>query len=181
MSNLPPLRIDDAKIIFVNFQGLEGKYNAAGTRNFSVVLEDHEVARQMEKDGWNVKWPKREREDGEPFDPHLPVAVSFKFYPPRCVLMSHEGRNILDEETCGLIDLVEREFVDVLINPSRWDVNGNHGVKAYLKTIYVKLRDDPLDMKYSDVPIIGSAPATPTPELPAGNTNIIEGTGVWSE
>ena len=56
MSNRNVL-IDDARIIFRNFAGKEGMYNREGDRNFSVILPP-DLADQLAKDGWNVKWLK---------------------------------------------------------------------------------------------------------------------------
>ena len=59
------LMIENAKIIFRNFAGKEGMYNAEGDRNFCVLLED-DLAEQLVKDGWNVKTLRAREEDDVP-------------------------------------------------------------------------------------------------------------------
>jgi hypothetical protein len=148
---LPELVLENAKIIFVNFKGREGMYNREGDRNFCVLL-DEEIAKQLDRDGWNVK-ALRAREEGDPDQPYLQVSVGFKAFPPRMVLIGEKSRRRteLDEESCEIIDHVDRVNVDLVIRPYRWEVNGRGGIKAYLKTIYVTIAEDPLDLKYGDM------------------------------
>lgn len=163
------VKIEEARIVFRNFAGKEGQYNREGDRNFSIVLPP-EIADQMEADGWNVK-RKPPREEGDDEFIHLPVTVGFKGRSkPRIVMITSRGRTGLDEETCELVDWADIQYVDVIVRPYDWAVNGKTGRKAYLKTIFVIINEDELELKYSDVPEIGEQPA-----LPAGDDpNIID-------
>lgn len=145
--------IEDARVIFRNFAGNETQFNPAGRRNFSLVL-DEEMAGLLEAEGWNVKRkPPRPEYEGDEGLIHLPIAVSFKGKrPPRLVMISSRGRTILDEGTAELLDYAEYKLVDVIIRPYDWEVNGKKGRKAYLKTIYVTIKEDELELKYADVP-----------------------------
>ena len=49
------LQIDDARIIFKNFEGRGDKFNREGDRNFSLLIEDPDTADAMIKEGWNVR------------------------------------------------------------------------------------------------------------------------------
>lgn len=141
--------IENAQIIFRNFAGKEGEMNRAGDRNFSVLLEP-DTAEELRREGWNVK-QLRAREEGDPRQDFLPVSVSFKIKPPRLVLLTSNGRNVIGEEECEVFDWVDIEFVDVTIRPYEWTVRGESGIKAYVKTLYVKVLEDPLDLKYADL------------------------------
>src|SRR5689334_12528225 len=97
------ITIEGARLIWKNFSGAKGRYNAEGDRNFSLVL-DPDLADILEQDGWNVK-RKPPREEGD--DPliHLPVVVGFgKGRPPLIYLVNSKGRRKLDEETVMLLD-----------------------------------------------------------------------------
>jgi hypothetical protein len=146
------ITLEGVRIVFRNFAGAQKQFNDAGKRNFSVVLTP-EQASELEKDGWNVK-RKPPREEGDEEFCHLKVTVNFGGRPPRIVLISSKGRNQLDEDTAELLDYAELDNVDLIIRPYDWTVNDKTGRKAYLKTLYAKVHEDDLDLKYANVPDI---------------------------
>lgn len=144
--------MEDARILFRNFVGRESQFNRQGARNFCVIIEP-EIAEAMMEDDWNIKQLKS-REDGVPGDYYLQVAVGFgKGRPPRLVLISSRGRVDLTEDECEILDWVEIKNVDLIIRPYHYDVNGSKGVKAYLKSLFITMNEDYLELKYSQVPM----------------------------
>ncbi len=141
--------MEGVRIIFRNFAGKEGKYNREGDRNFGVLLDD-DVAEAMAKDGWNVKWLKPRDED-EKEQAYLTVAVNFKGRPPRVVMVTSRGRTPLGEEDVEVLDWADISNVDMIVRPYEWAVNGKTGIKAYLKSIFVTINEDELELKYADV------------------------------
>ena len=144
------LIIENADIRFRNFEGKEGKFNPPGRRNFCVIL-DSAVAKSLEEDGWNVKYLQPREEGDEPL-PYLQVTVRFDNRPPNIYLVSSLGKNRLDENEVKMLDFADISNVDMTISPYRWERNGEHGVKAYLRTMYVTIVEDELDYKYLDTP-----------------------------
>ena len=142
--------IEGARIHFRNFSGKEGNYNAAGKRNFCVFLEE-ELARQLQEDGWNIRWLKP-RDDQDDEQGYLSVEVSFKNKPPKIIMISHNGKRSIDETSIHILDWVEIAEVDLIINPYNWEVSNKQGVKAYLKSMYITLVEDEFERKYYDVP-----------------------------
>lgn len=142
--------LEDRKVIFRNFAGQETPMNRAGDRNFCVLLNDEEAI-TLTNEGWNVKYLKP-REEGDTPQPYLQVRVSFGKYPPRIVMMTATGKTQLEEDRVGTLDWVELDKVDLTIRPYSWDVQGKAGIKAYLKSMYVKIVEDPLELKYLDAP-----------------------------
>lgn len=145
--------MEDVRLVFKNFAGKEGKYNAEGDRNFGVIIPDQEKAEAMLADGWNIKYlkPREDDEEGEE-TPWLSVTVNFKKgRPPQIFLVTQEGRKRtpLTEQTVEQLDWAEIVTADLIVRPYNWDVNGNTGIKAYVQSLYVTIEEDPLMRKYS--------------------------------
>jgi len=140
------VRIDDARIGFKNFAGAEGKFNPAGNRNFCVFLNT-DIGKQMEADGWNVKW-LNSNPDEDP-QPIIQVKLNFGNYPPNIVLVSDEKMTRLVEDNVNVLDFAELDQVDLILRGYEWKVSGKTGIKAYLKTGYFVLVVDELAKKYS--------------------------------
>ena len=143
------INIENAKLRFKNFSGEETKFNRKGDRNFCVVIEDPDYAQALIDDGWNVKIsaPRDEGDDPMYF---IQVKVSFEPIPPSVYLITRNGKQELDEESIGVLDYAEIKTVDLTVRPYNWSVNGKEGVKAYLKTMYVTIVEDPFAHKYED-------------------------------
>lgn len=140
--------INDARIVFRNFAGKEGPYNREGDRSFAVLL-DEDVAVPMLEDGWNVKYLEP-REEGDARQAYVNVSVSFdKGRPPRVVMISSQGRNQLGGDEVEILDWADIKKVDLILNPYSYVVNGKAGVKAYLKTMFVTINEDELEMRYA--------------------------------
>lgn len=142
------LKIENAHIIYKNFAGNRDQYHP-GRRSFSVVLEEAD-ANILEADGWNVRH-RPSKADPDEIIHTLPVEARFDNFPPRVVMIGETSKRVtfLDENTIGQLDTAAIKNFDLLISPSRWTAAGKTGIKAYLKTAYVTIEEDDLDMKYA--------------------------------
>ena len=178
VSNNATVMFENAQMIFRNFAGKEGMYNREGDRNFCLVLEP-DLAEQMIRDGWNVKFLRPRDADAEP-TPYIQVSIGWKVRPPTLVMISWNpktkdwARTNLDEDSIEIFDWVDIKQVDCIIRPYTWEVGGRSGTKAYLKSLFLTVETDPLEMKYADIEQLPARAGQL--ELPAGvDPNIWEG------
>jgi len=150
---LAPIRVSDAEIAFKNFAGQARRFNAAGARNFHLVL-DTDTAINLENLGWNISWHDPKRED-EIRWASLKVAVRFDMFPPT-ITAKTIGTNVrvpLNESTVGVLDWAELDHIRLMITASFWEnAKGEHGYKAYLSRMIAVIDPDDLDMEGIDVP-----------------------------
>lgn len=149
MAEVNQVVIEDAKLAFLNFTGKEGQFNREGDRNF-VVLLDHDMAETLSADGWNVK-QLTAREEGDEDQPYLQISVGYKAYPPQVTMIGAQSgkRTVLGESEVELLDSVEIHHVDLIFRPYNWEVSGKTGKKAYLKSLFITIVEDPLELKYA--------------------------------
>lgn len=148
-------KIENVRIIFRNFTGEEGMYNRKGDRNFAIVVPE-DLVPDMVNEGWNVKRLKSRDDEGGQGDAYLSVAINYNKRPPTIQLITrkqgHAIRLTLPEDQLDALDWIDIEHADVLINPFEYDVNGNSGVKAYLKELFITQATSVLEEKYEHIP-----------------------------
>lgn len=134
------VEMNDVRITHRNFAGEQTPYNRKGDRNFSVIIDDQEIADALIDEGFNVKI--KEYDGGD--DPFMFLKVNVKFNARGPAVYLKTGDNVakLNEDTVACLDDVDIESVDLDIRAYDWDVNGRTGRTAYLQSILVVQRID---------------------------------------
>ena len=146
------LQLEGVTVIFKNFRGEKGTYNEAGVRTFSIVIPDLEYAADLIEQGWALKPLKNEEGDIDSY--HLPVKINYDSrQPPRIykISMVNNAQLPLDVKTIDMLDYLPIDYVDIIVNPYLWDVQGETGVKAYCQTMYVVIEENALDIKWANM------------------------------
>lgn len=146
------LEIEDAKLLggsFKNFSGVKTDKNPSGKRTFAVIIPGDSVDALI-AEGWNIKQLKASEEGDEPVY-FLNIEVKFDNFPPDVWCISGRKKTKLDEDTINELDNSEILTTDVVISPYCWEVNGKHGVKAYLDTMYVTVKENRFASKYDNL------------------------------
>lgn len=171
--------LEDARLIYLNFEGRETKFKDAGNRQFTIILPE-KLAEEMLEQKWNVR-RMTSRDPGALGEPVIDVAVGFKFRPPRIIMITEKKkkRTDLGEDLCGLLDDVRFAWVDLTIRPREWEFAGKKGIKVYLSTLYAIIRENYLDLKYEDwgneqTPALPAGPSTPSYDWDAEEVHEIE-------
>lgn len=143
--------INNADILFRNFEGKGSRYNAEGNRNFCVIIDD-DVAANLMNEGWNIKILKpRDEDDTAKYYTQVKVSYAYDRFAPKVYLVTRKGKTLLDEDDIAQLDYADIKSVDLEIRPRVWeDDNGKEHIKAYLKTGYFVLEEDPFAEKYRD-------------------------------
>lgn len=134
-------------LYFRNFRG-ENKFNPKDKRpNFAIKL-DPVLAKELDEDGWYIRWTKvREDapEDIEPI-PYLKVTANFDSKRPPAVNMII-GKKVteLDASTIATLDAASIDHTTVRVRPYVWDESGNYGAAAILDAMNVYVEEDELD------------------------------------
>lgn len=149
------LQVDDARIIFRNFEGRGDKYNREGERNFALLLDDQEIVDALLDDknddgvSWNVKI-KPPREEGDSPFMYLPVKVKFNGRGPIIWLISGNRRTRLDEENADILDQIDIRSVSMDIRPYDDEVNDKAFRAAYLQLMEVVQEIDRFSARWAE-------------------------------
>jgi len=143
--------IEDVTILpgdWRNFKGRKTPYNSEGKRNFNIIIPENRVS-ELIREGYPVKQMKP-REDPDDIPPYyLKININFDSrIPPRVVLLMGRRRKTLTERTIESLDWQVIEIADISFNPNDWEVGDKTGRNAYLKSLFVRVEEDPLESKY---------------------------------
>lgn len=145
--------IENAILRYKNFSGIRrpGSFDTAGDRNFTLIVNDENIAQKMTEMGYNMKYVLPEAASGTIITPYWKVKVHVRFasYPKDYYLYCNGVRTRLTEETIGQLDGARLSNVDVAIGLGQVNTNGSATRASYLNRIDAVMPFDYLGQKYS--------------------------------
>ncbi|MBP3826210.1 MAG: hypothetical protein ILA11_10835 [Butyrivibrio sp.] len=149
------LIVENAELLYGSFRNFSGKktdFNAEGQRNFNLQVDPEYIPMLIER-GINVKYFKADLydEDQSENPGFVKVNVNFKSNrPPIIRVRSGEMGDFVDytESQTGHLDTMVFDNVDLVLNPSAYDVRGQKGTSLYLNSGYFTSHVDPIAEKY---------------------------------
>lgn len=152
------VEIDDCRIIWRNFSGMEGNYPDPSNRGFAVVIPEQDLADELMERGFNVTVRPPRNEDESPL--YL-LKVKFNYdrpgLEPGAYLYTGRNRRMLSEQTIGTLDKVDIQSVSLDVRKSEWSRGGRSGVTNYLQCIKVVQQIDRFAAEFEeeDMPFEG--------------------------
>ena len=150
------LEIENAELRFRNFSGKGGKFNNEGNRNFCVLINPAD-AEALKAEGWNIRTLKPKNPDDEEV-PYMQVKVNYDGFSKPIVYIITEidgkpvKKNKLGEDDIDILDYAEIKKVDMVIRPYNYQTPDRSGIKGYLKSMFVTIKEDKFASKYMNVP-----------------------------
>lgn len=148
--------IPGQQIIFRNFEGVAGKFNNAGDRNFSLII-DEDLASELQAKGFTVKRTK----GNEDYDavPYIKIKVGFTLkdgtdnpYPPKIFKIDSTGMRQLDKNNVKLLDGARIIEADLIFSANGYEdrTTGELRYSAYVRNLYVTIEENELEREYNE-------------------------------
>jgi len=162
MPRVNDINITNGEIAYSNFAGRPTAYKPeGGVRTVTFVMPE-EIVPDLQKDGWKVR--RQEFEDGS-YRYLLEATFLFrtregKLRDPKIFIVRGNELIHVTEETVDTLDHAEIISADAVIGPYYYDYAGKQGIKAYLNSLYLTIKENPIDEKYrkmlKDMPNLGN-------------------------
>lgn len=130
------LKIDDARIIYRDFSGDKTKFSN-GKRSFSVLIDDPHIADLLEENGYTVKRPVNDADDGRELPMHMKVKVKYNANGPDIYLVTNGVMTKVPEERVADLDRIRIISADMDIRAYDGEYAGKPFRSAYLNSMRV--------------------------------------------
>lgn len=174
MARIPDINIEKGQIAYSNFSGSPTQYNPdGGSRTVTFVIPE-EMVDDLLNEGWKI----REQKFDDGTSRHL-LDATFLFRTrngqlrdPKIFIVRDNNTLIhVTEETVDALDRADITSVDAVLAASYWEYAGRSGIKAYINSMYITIKENPIDAKYrkmmeeaeAEVPDISSGDELPFP------------------
>lgn len=150
MERINNINIEDGILAYTNFSG---KKSESGKRTVTFVIPD-DIAQDLIKDGWNLRLETFEKQPDRSPRYLLNCTIQYRTKDgrpkdPKIYLVRPNGLQHMTEETVDNLDGgVDILSVDAVIRPFYWEVGSRSGISAYINSMYITVKEEPVDAKY---------------------------------
>lgn len=152
MARVNDINITDGIIAYHNFSGRPTDWKPeGGERTVTFVIPD-DIAQNLINDGWNIRlqMPK----DNER-DPRYLLDCKIKYRTrngtprdPKIFIIRDDGYIHVTEDMVDTLDRADIVHVDAVIGPFFWEFGGRSGITACVNSMYLMVKENPIDEKY---------------------------------
>lgn len=153
MPRVNDINITDGEIAYSNFAGRPTTYRPEGGVRTVTFVIPNDLAQQLIVDGWNIREqtfvndPERE--------PRYLLEASFTFRTrtgqprdPKIFIVRPDSLVHVTEETADALDRADIIKVDAVLAPYYWEHGNRKGIRAYVNSLYITIKENPIDEKY---------------------------------
>lgn len=151
MARVNDINITDGEIAYSNFSGRPTQFNPdGGVRTVTFVIP-YDAADQLIADGWKIREQQIDDEG------HIRYLLEAKFTfrtrngqprDPKIFIVRNDRLVHMTEETIDTLDRADILSVDAVLGASYWEWGGRSGITAYINSMYITIKDNPVDEKY---------------------------------
>ena len=144
------INIYDGEIAYSNFSGRPTQFNPnGGVRTVTFVIPP-DIADSLIADGWHIR--EQIFDDGTSRF-LLEAKITFKtrtgqIRDPKIFIIRNDGVIHITEDTVSTLDRMEIVNAEAVIGPFYWDWGGKSGITAYVNSLYITVKENPIDEKY---------------------------------
>ena len=155
LENLTMMSVPGDKITWRHMESnADGLYGREGLRYFAIKLDDDEAA-ELEELGWPLVWRNVNRDENEPelMKAFLKVWIKYGTRFPIDIFLVNVKNNtktLLDESDLDSlhIDTKTIDSIDLMLRPYYWTYRDQHGIKAQVQAMNIRLSQSGLDDGY---------------------------------
>jgi hypothetical protein len=153
MPRVSDINITNGEIAYSNFSGRPTVYKPEGGNRTVTFVIPNDVAMDYQEAGWKIR--RQEFPNDPDREPRylLEATLTFRMKngqprDPKIFIVRPDSLVHVTEETVDALDRAEIISADAVIGPFYWEHGNKRGIKAYINSLYITIKENPIDEKY---------------------------------
>lgn len=153
MARVNDINIVNGEIAYSNFSGRPTTYKPeGGVRTVTFVIPS-DAAPELQEAGWKIR--RQEFPNDPDREPRYLLEATLTFRTrngqlrdPKIFIVRPDSLVHVTEETVDTLDRAEIVNADAVLGPYYWENGNKRGIKAYVNSLYITVKENPIDEKY---------------------------------